>query len=179
MIRRIKVEAGLLAEVNAYLATHNLANRGVEDGDKNKQMVGLTGELVVIEYLTEIKYDLSLKTAGFDGGYDLVFKGYKIDVKTMERRSYVRSAFVNNFYIMQQRHHADIVVFCSYHTPDNVVEICGWILKSELSSRGIYYAAGTKRLRSDGSAFTFRQANYEVENKDLNDIESLKRIGII
>jgi hypothetical protein len=59
---------------------------------------------------------------------------------------------------------------------DNIIEICGWLPKSELQTRGIFYAAGTKRIRTDGSSFTFRQDNYEVEVKDLDDIDSLKNL---
>ena len=93
----------------------------------------------------------------------------------MERKSYVRPSYVNNFYIMQEHHNADTVVFCSYHAVDNVVEICGWLPKNELGTRGIYYAAGTQRNRTDGTNFIFRQDNYEVENKDLDDINELSR----
>jgi hypothetical protein len=88
----------------------------------------------------------------------------------------VKPGYVNNFYILQQSDDADIIVFCSYHSTDNVLEICGWIPKEQLGTKGKYYEAGTKRIRSDGTSFTFRQSNYEVQNKDLQNIDLLKNI---
>jgi hypothetical protein len=176
MVKKISVPDALITSIREYLKDHNLGNRGIEDGSPRKQEVGLIGELIVHHYLHNKYLNLSEKLDGFDGGYDILFKDKKIDVKTMERKSYVRPNFVNNFYIMQEGHDAEIIVFCSYHNMDNIIEICGWLPKSELQTRGIFYAAGTKRIRTDGSSFTFRQDNYEVEVKDLDDIDSLKNL---
>jgi hypothetical protein len=174
MIKQIHIGPQLIITVENYLQNHNLGNRGVEDGDYAKQKHGLIGELSVYKYLFGTYPDLSNKQDGFDGGYDMAYNGRLIDVKTMGRKTYVRSDFVNNFYLLQFGHKADTIVFCSYHTIDMVLEICGWLPKAELAERGILYAAGTQRSRADGSSFPFRQENYEVENKDLNDIETLK-----
>jgi len=174
MVRHFVVKKELEIMVENYLQNHNLGNRGIEDGDYAKQRVGLIGEFTVYKYLFNVYPDINLKKDGFDGGFDIKYNGLLIDVKTMGRKSYVRPNFVNNFYLLQADHNSDTIIFCSYHTVDNVLEICGWLPKAELSTRGIYYAAGTRRVRTDGSSFTFRQNNYEVENKDLNDIELLK-----
>jgi hypothetical protein len=176
MITRLPLPIHLIDSIKKYLTTHNLGNRGVEDGNTRKQEVGLIGELMVHYFLYGQYPNLSEKKDGFDGGFDLIWKGYRIDVKTMERKSFVRPEYVNNFYLMQEIFPADIVVFCSLNKVYNQLEICGWIPKTELGIRGKYYAAGSKRIRSDGSFFFFRQNNYEVENKDLNPIESLVHI---
>lgn len=173
MVKRVEVPAELITSINEYLKTHSLAHRGFEDGNRRKQEIGLIGELIVHNLLFGNYPDLNERSDGFDGGYDILFHEKRIDVKTMERKSYVRPDFVNNFYLLQERHQADAIVFCSYHNYDNVLEICGWLPKKELAIRGIYYAAGTQRIRSDGSSFTFRQNNYEVQNKNLNDISTL------
>ena len=172
--KRYQVDQKLIALVEDYLATHNLANRGVEDGDYARQRIGLIGELMVYKYLYHHYPDLNLKQDGFDGGYDIAYNNRLIDVKTMGRKSFVRPDFVNNFYLLQSHHQADTVVFCSFHSGESVLEICGWLPKEELATRGIYYAAGTQRLRTDGSSFTFRQHNYEVKNIDLDDIETIR-----
>ena len=174
MIIQISFPAPQIAAILHYLRNHNLGNRGFEDGNARKQEVGLIGELAVYNYLHGEYPDLTAKKDGFDGGYDLIFDGKKIDVKTMERKSYVKPNYVNNFYTMQQGHDADLIMFCSYHSLHNILEICGWLPKSELATRGVYYAAGSKRLRTDGTCFTFRQNNYEVEAKDLEAISDLK-----
>lgn len=170
---KIPINPTLVTKVECYLETHDLGNRGIEDGDKRKQLVGLLGELTVIEKLTGIAVDLEQRLGGFDGGFDLIYKGNRIDVKTMERKSFVRGEYVNNFYIMQENYKSEIIVFCSYHAGENVVEICGWIYKSELPDVGKLFKKGTRRLRADGTSFEFRQDNYEVMNKDLRPLKQL------
>jgi len=173
---RISVQAATLTKIENYLDSHNLGNRGVEDGNKRKQLVGLLGEILTIEKLTGMPVLLENRQDGFDGGFDLVYKGQRIDVKTMERKSYVRGEFVNNFYIMQEAYNAEIIVFCSFHAPASILEICGWIYKKDLPTLGIFYKSGTKRLRADGTSFVFRQDNYEVMNKDLRPIRELQAL---
>jgi hypothetical protein len=177
MIRKIKVPDAVIASVETYLSTRNLGNRGVEDGTPERQLIGMLGEMVVHHYLFDAYPDLSQRENGFDGGVDMTFNDRKIDVKTMGRNSYVQPHFVNNFYVMQEEYQSDTVVFCSYHKRDKVVEICGWTPKNELRSRGIFYAKGTKRTQDDGRFFMFRQDNYEVENRNLDDIDGLKNGG--
>jgi hypothetical protein len=174
MIKRIKVTEEVIATAKTYLTTHNLGNRGIEDGTPERQLHGLLGELIVYHYLFGVYPDLNSRENGFDGGVDIAYNGKKIDVKTMGRNAYVRPHYVNNFYVMQQNYASDTVVFCSYHKLDNVLEICGWMPKAELKTRGIFYAKGTTRHQDDGRSFTFRQDNYEVENRYLDDMDTLK-----
>ena len=174
MIKRINVEPGLIKIIEDYLQHHNLGNRGIEDGDHGKQKIGLIGELSVYKYLLGEFPNLKNKKDGFDGGFDIAYNARLLDVKTMGRKSFVRASYVNNFYLLQSDHNSDTIIFCSYHLNEKVLEICGWLSKTELSTRGIFYAAGTRRIRADGSSFIFRQNNYEVENKDLDDIDTLK-----
>ncbi len=170
---QIEVSPDLIITIEKYLETHNLGNRGFEDGSKRKQLVGLLGEIIVTEKLTGKSVNLYEREDGFDGGFDLQYQGKRIDVKTMERTSFVRGNFVNNFYIMQEDYESDIIVFCSYNAPANILEICGWIYKEDLSKLGKFYKKGTIRTRSNGTSFHFREDNYEVENKDLNSIQKL------
>ncbi|MEI3799678.1 MULTISPECIES: hypothetical protein [unclassified Chitinophaga] len=170
---KIAVQQNMLTAIDRYLLTHNLGNRGIEDGNKRNQVVGLLGEILVIEKLTGTPVNLEEHADGFDGGYDQRYKSYHVDVKTMERKSFVRPDFVNNFYAMQENYKADIIVFCSYNGPANVLEICGWIFKKDLPKLGVFYKKGTKRKRSDGTSFEFREDNYEIENKDLQPIQTL------
>jgi hypothetical protein len=54
------------------LDTHNLGNRGIEDGDKHKQLAGLLGEILVIEKLTGSPVSLEERYDGFDDGFDVI-----------------------------------------------------------------------------------------------------------
>ena len=157
-----------------YLTTNALGKRGIEDGSAEQQLTGLIGQVVVYHYLKDALPDLIPPEGGFDGGIDVVHNSHKIDVKTMGRNSYVKGDYVNNFYVMQQQYESNVLVFCSFHKAQNVIEICGWMYKNELDTKGIFYKKGTRRDRTDGSFFIFRQDNYEVKNKDLSAIETLK-----
>jgi hypothetical protein len=176
MIQKIKVSEQLIASVKSYLENHNLGRRGVENGNAQMQETGLIGEVIVYNYLFEQYPNLTGKEDGFDGGIDFHYKNKKIDVKTMGRNSYVKPHYVNNFYTMQENYESDTIVFCSYHKTDKIIEICGWLPKNELKSRGIFYKAGTVRNQDDGKSFPFRQDNYEVENRQLDDIDTLKNM---
>lgn len=173
---KIAVLPSVLAAIEEYLETHNLGNRGIEDGDKRKQTVGLLGEVLVTEKLAGAPINLSERQDGFDGGFDFEYKGLRVDVKTMERKSFVRPNYVNNFYIMQEAYDSDVIIFCSYNTSASILEICGWIYKNDLTKLGVYYKSGTERIRADGTSFVFRQDNYEIENKDLQHIRTLETL---
>lgn len=172
--KKYTVSPWIIEACSTFLQSHSLGNRGVEDGTFEQQLTGLIGEYIVYYHLKREKPDLSKKEDGFDGGIDIVHNGVRIDVKTMGRNSYVRGEYVNNFYVMQQKYDCDVLTFCSYHKSQQVIEICGWIHKNELSEKGIFYKAGSKRLRDNGTFFHFRQDNYEVKNKDLRPIDMMK-----
>jgi hypothetical protein len=156
-----------------YLQTNSLGNRGVEDGTFEQQLTGLIGEVILYQYLKGKLPDFDTKLNSFDGGFDIEHNNNKIDVKTMGRNSFVKDDYVNNFYDMQKKYDCDILVFCSFHKSQNILEICGWIEKKDLNTKGIFYKAGTTRIRENGTTFKFRQDNFEVMNKDLNEITNL------
>jgi hypothetical protein len=110
---------------------------------------------------------------GFDGGYDLYYKGFKIDVKTMGRTVAVKSNFVNNFVSLQLKFDCDVYIFCSLNKKNNILTICGWVTKEELLDRSKYYEKGTVRVRSNNSQLILQEAIYEIENHKLNKIEDL------
>jgi hypothetical protein len=171
---KIPVSQTIRDMCQTYLSTHALGKRGIEDGNPEQQLTGLIGQVVVSHFLKGALPDLIPPEGGFDGGIDIVHKEHKIDVKTMGRNSYVKGDYVNNFYVMQQNYESNVLVFCSYHKANNVIEICGWMYKKELDLKGLFYKKGTRRDRTDGSFFIFRQDNYEVKNKDLTAMDSLK-----
>lgn len=80
-VKHIPVPEYLMDRIEHYLHSHNLGNRGVEDGNKAKQKVGLLGELVTHAYLHGNMPDLKDEPDGFDGRYDILYRGYRIDVK--------------------------------------------------------------------------------------------------
>lgn len=148
-----------------------MGNRGYGDGSYENQVVGLLGEMVMHHHLFG---NYPILCDGFDGGFDMMLNGYRIDVKTMGRRTYVCPNYVNNFFAVQRHYISDILIFCSYHTLDRILEVCGWVTKVNFFDLASYYPKGSERQRFDGSSFIFREDNYEIENYKLEPIEDLK-----
>jgi hypothetical protein len=158
-----------------YLTNNNIAARGVYDGNDEQQLTGMIGEVIVFKFLTGGYPDLKNKV-GFDGGIDINYKTHTIDVKTMGRKTWVKPEFVNNFIALQKKYKCDIIIFCSLNKKEKVLEICGWIYKNELETKGKFYRKGETRSRTDGTTIIVSTDNYEIENKELYDINDIKKI---
>ena len=167
---KINIPDNLINSINEFLNTNNLGNRSYGNGNKRNQLVGLIGEFITYNYFFNCYPDFK---TGFDGGIDFIYKNKKIDVKTMERKGFVKPDYVNNFYHCQKDYNSDTLIFCNYNNIQNVIEICGWIPKIELDTKAIYYQKDTIRTRFDGSEFKLNQSIYEIKMKDLYNIKTL------
>ena len=169
---RIKATPELIESLKNYLSIYNLGNRGVHDGNKQEQLIGLISECIVIKYLTGKYPNLRDKPNGFDGGYDIELKGIKIDVKTRGSVAYMQDDYMHNVFKVQVNHNADVFIFCNYNRKTDVVEICGWISKQDFLQKAVLYPKGTIRINKS-SRFTLKADNYEIENQHLKDIKTL------
>ena len=156
-----------------YLKTNNLANRGKHDGTKKQQLVGLVGEMESNYLLKGFYPDLKEKGKGFDGGFDIVLKNYKIDVKSMERKVYTKPHYANNFPRLQDHYNPDILLFTSINKSTYKIEFCGWIWKKELNEKSILYEKGSVRKRGHNDIMVVKEDNYEVLCSDVRDIRKL------
>lgn len=60
---------------------NNFGQRGKDDGSPKEQFIGILSENMVRQYL-----ELPLiEPKGFDGGYDIMYKEKKADIKSMNR----------------------------------------------------------------------------------------------
>lgn len=164
-ITRIEVDSDVYELAERFVAENNLGMRGVFDGNKRNQFVGILGQVAFYKYLFGTLPDL---VSGFDEGIDLVYKEYSFDVKTMERKVFMRDYFVNNFVALQLKYDTDVLLFLSYNSSSNIIEICGWIFKRDLETKATFHPAGSIRTRSDGSTFVVQQDLYEVNQSELN-----------
>ena len=152
-----------------YLSKNNMGNRHSANGNKEQQFVGLIGEI-----LTKSIFGLKHKYInGFDGGFDLEYKGKKIDVKTMGRTVNMKPYFVYNFIGFQKDFDCDIYIFNSLNKKTNNLEICGWVTKDELINKSSFYKKGDVRNRDNGTCFKMKADTYEIENRLLNKINLL------
>ncbi|MAA76642.1 MAG: hypothetical protein CML73_01230 [Rhodobiaceae bacterium] len=167
--KKFKIQEKLKNEVWHFVNQHNIGNRFEFNGTKEQQFVGLIGEIMVKRLFG---LDHKFKN-GFDGGFDLVYKGLKIDVKTMGRNVDVKDYFVNNFVAHQSKFDCDIYIFCSLNKRKNELTVCGYLSKKELLKLAILHKKGDKRNRTNGTSFIMKTDNYEIENKKLKNIENL------
>lgn len=154
------------------LLTHSVANRGKGDGTQEQQYVGLLGEYTVKELLG-IKV---LELDGFDGGYDLIISGKKVDIKTMGRTVDPQDHYVNNFIAYQQDFDCDFYIFCSINKTTSVLTICGYQDKRTLLEIADFFPEGSVRYRDDGTKFKMKAPTYEIKNSDLKPINELEDI---
>ena len=159
----LKIPKELKVKCWDFLKKNNLGNRLEANGNKQQQFVGLIGEIMVVN-LFGLEYKFS---QGFDGGFDFIYKGKKIDVKTMGRTVDPKPYFVNNFIAFQKDFNCDYYIFTSLNKKTNELTICGYLSKEDLLKKSTLYKKGTKRTRTNGTSFILKADTYEIENFNL------------
>ena len=151
-------------EYATYLVNNcNYGRRGKFDGDKSKQLVGMLAQTVLADYLKQPRPDTS---EGFDGGYDYIINGKKVDVKCMSRKGYVIGNYVHNLIAYQKNYDVDYYIFTSLNTTTNELEICGVINKEQFFSMADLFEKGTVRHKGK-IAFTLEAPTYELKQYKL------------
>ena len=151
-------------EYATYLVNNcNYGRRGKFDGDKSKQLVGMLAQTVLADYLKQPRPDISV---GFDGGYDYIINGKKVDVKCMSRKGYVIGNYVHNLIAYQKNYDVDYYIFTSLNTTTNELEVCGVINKEQFFSKADLYEKGTVRHKGK-TAFTLEAPTYELKQYKL------------
>ena len=166
----ITVKPARIEHCKAMVTKHDFGKRFTANGTKEQQLTGLIGQSVVMELFDKGYVDGS---SGFDDGVDLVFANKTIDVKTMGRTTSVKSGYTNNFLKLQDYFKTNIYIFCSYHKTKHVLTVCGWISKEEFIKKRRFYPKGSIRTRFDKTTFTTFADLYEIDNKDLNNVNSI------
>ncbi len=162
----LKVTKEVIEHSKKQIDTHNFGQRFEFNGNKEQQLTGVIGQSVIMYY-----FDLGfVENNGFDDGFDLIYCGLKIDVKTMGRKTSVKPYFTNNFVALQDKFNPDAYIFCSYNTITQELTICGWVSKQQFIKKRKFYQKGTKRIRGDGSFFETKADLYEIDMLDINDV---------
>ena len=152
-------------EYAKYLVNNcNYGNRGKFDGDKSKQLVGMLAQTVLADYLRQPRPDTSV---GFDGGYDYIINGKKVDVKCMSRKGYVIGNYVHNLIAYQKKYDVDYYIFTSLCTATNELEVCGVISKQDFYNMATFYKEGTTRYKGH-TPFTLQAPTYELQQYRLH-----------
>lgn len=167
----VKVTKEILDYSQSQVDNFNFGQRGVADGSKEQQLVGVIGQTVVQELLG---LPWVSGEHGCDNGIDFIFNNCRCDVKTMGRTVPMRNYFVHNFLGLQLSYDVDVLVFCSLNKSNNTLTVCGYINKQELKEKADFFKSGDKRYRSDGTYFVLKTDLYEVPQSKLNPINSIQ-----
>lgn len=171
------LEIEVTEEIKKYaeeqVEQYNFGQRGVADGTKEQQIVGIIGQTVVQDLLGLAWPEGS---NGFDNGVDLILNNKKVDVKTMGRTVEMRDYFVHNFIALQLNYDVDILIFCSFNKRTNKLTICGFINKNDLHEKARFFKKGEERRRSDGSTFKLFTDLYEIPQSQLEPINSIEML---
>jgi len=154
--------------------TYNFGRRGVFDGNKEQQFVGVLGQTIVADVLHVPRPD---GTSGNDKGIDFVINNKNVDIKTMTRTVSVKAHYVHNFVAYQKEYPTDVYIFASYNKKNSVFTICGSVSKEQLQARAVFFEKGQLRYRDDGSTFPVKAPLYEIKQSDLNSIDSVEDIN--
>ena len=169
----IKVEQSLIDYCTNQVSKYNFGKRNTANGNPEQQLTGIIGQSVVMEL-----FGLGMVDGkhGFDNGVDILFNNKKIDVKTMGRTTDVKSYYTNNFLKLQDYFETEVYIFCSYHKPKTEVTVCGRITKEGFILKRRFYEKGSTRTRSNGTSFKTFSDLFEIDNKDLNNVNSVTEL---
>jgi hypothetical protein len=166
---KTKVPNEIIEHCKKQITLFNFGQRDRGNGNKEQQLTGIISESVIRK---SFGLDLIDGANGFDGGWDILFNGIKIDVKTMGRTTEVKYKYTNNFIKLQENHIADVYIFCSYNKISKELTMCGWIDKKTFQQKRKFYPKGSIRERFDKTTFEVIEDLYEIDNNELNDIQS-------
>lgn len=174
------------------LVEYSIVNHPVNDifskdpnGKERQREFRFTGTLGEVVFADA--YELNRPTRSFgaidgqDYGQDFLLnlngENKSFDVKSMGRKNnnfrenYVlnlskyqmdRASVITNYYFC-------ISIHRDYHQA-YIASFIGYVSKTEImnGNLGILYKAGTKRIKDDGSYFTFMRDTYEIDFKDIS-----------
>ena len=162
----LKLKKNIIDYTKKLIKKNNYGQRGLYDGNKRKQFIGILSENMIRDFL---KKDL-IGLDSNDEGFDIKYYNYKADIKSMERKVKPEPHHVNNLLDIQMKHQANAFIFSSLYVDKKILTICGWITKKDFKDKAKFYKKGTVRKRDDGTSFESFADLWELENKYLYPI---------
>lgn len=176
---KIKIKQEQMDYAKYLVNNCNYGTRGRFDGDKSKQFVGMLAQTVLADYLRQPRPTIS---KGFDGGYDYVINGKKVDVKCMARKGSVIGDYVHNLIAYQKDYKVDYYIFTSLDTSKDILEVCGVIKKDDFFTQADFYDKGTvrykgrKSFRLQAPLFELRQYKLHLLGNVYDDVDIYQKI---
>lgn len=155
---RIQITDEQILYAKELIDNFNFGNRGKGDGTKDKQLIGMLCQTVVCDYLNLPRPEGG---GGFDGGFDFILNGKKVDIKGMGRKRRIQHDYVHNLIAYQKDYDVDYYLFTSLNIIDKELEICGVISKQEFYKNANFFKKGSSRYCGRKRIITTRD-NYEL-----------------
>lgn len=163
---RIAVKQEIIKH-GAYLVDNcNFGMRGVDDGNKDEQRVGIISQCAIMDLMGYELPELSFQP---DNGVDIIYSGIKIDIKTIASKSYPTPDSPANIMAKQKHYNTDIYIFSYANRNDKMLTITGWMDKKEFFSKAKFRKTGDVIH----SKLTLRSDDYSLDCAELNQVNSL------
>lgn len=160
----IELKQSIIDYSKELVEKNNFGQRSYDNGNKKEQLIGIISENTIRNHLG---YEM-VQAKGFDGGYDIMYRELKTDIKSMTRNVDPKLNYINNIFDAQIKHNSEAYIFSSLNVKNKTLTVCGWITKEEFLKKAIYYPKGTERKRGS-ETFVLRANNWEIENRHLHD----------
>jgi hypothetical protein len=162
---RIAIKPEIIAHGQYLVKNTNYGNRGVDDGDKHDQLIGIVAQCAIMDLMG---YELPEVTHEADGGIDIVYDGIKIDIKTIACKSYPTLNYSAIIFANQKHYQTDVYIFSMVHREDKMLTITGWMDKAD------FFKKATMRKKGDviNAKLTLRSDDYELKIAELNQVNN-------
>lgn len=159
----IKVTSEILEEAKRRTseAAKRFGDRGTHRLNSDRQKTtGYLAEVCINHEFPDIKYSDDLNV-------DFHFNSISLDAKSQGCNAKPLDYYSATLYQEQKKRHADYYIFNRVKNDFSKVWICGVISKERFFKIATLQKAGTKT-----NNFTYDQARYEVQYKDLGSLQS-------
>jgi len=138
--------------------------RGRFDGNPYQRQVSITAEILVTDILHLPRRE---KTVGFDGGFDILYRNQKWDIKTNIRTVNFKRQFYDHVVLESQiPYDCYGYIFVSFNKLNDTYYISGFMSKKEFLEKARLYKKGESRPRTDGSLCTYQEPTYVIPARD-------------
>ena len=160
------IKPEIIAHGQYLVKNCNYGMRGVDDGKKIDQLIGMVAQSAIMDLLG---YELPQISDKPDGGIDIEYSGIKIDIKSTATNHYPKLDYLVNIFEAQKHYNTDVYIFSIVHREQKTITITGWMDKKE------FFEVAKYRQKGDviNSRLTLRSSDYALEIAELNQVNSL------
>jgi hypothetical protein len=106
---------------------HNLAQRGIFDGDKNKQFIGILAKVMICDFLKIER----IKKKLYPSLIDFNFNNSSYNVKVFSSKFDYKPEYYHTIITSELKFNVDYFIFCSYNYLKDKLFLCGYISKED------------------------------------------------